>query len=177
MAFINILIAAWEGLKCFVALFSGTVKPRKLKLDTHMDIGWMYRVYQNQAATSYLSLISLFFFLSSFQKLKTFSTLISGTARPRKFKLGTLVNNGWVYHAYQNQAAATYLSLYFFIFLSLQLPNINIFCHRSGHGAVVSVLSLQSWGRWFDPLLLQSFGWDFKPRSRLHDLVVSGTLN
>ena len=29
----------------------------------------------------------------------------------------------------QNQAAATYLSLYFFIFLSLQLPNINIFRH------------------------------------------------
>ena len=23
----------------------------------------------------------------------------------------------------------------------------------------------------------ESFGWDFKPRFRLHDLVVSGTLN
>ena len=31
-------------------------------------------------------------------------------------------------------------------------------------------------GRRFDPPLLQSFGWDFKPKSRLHDLVVSGAL-
>ena len=29
---------------------------------------------------------------------------------------------------------------------------------RSGHGAVVSVLVLQSWSHWFNPLLLQSFG-------------------
>ena len=48
-----------QTLKIFVALFSGTVRPIKLKLDTHMDIGWIYRVYRNQAATSYLSLISL----------------------------------------------------------------------------------------------------------------------
>ena len=29
---------------------------------------------------------------------------------------------------------------------------------------------------WFT-YYVQSFGWNFKPRSRLHDLVVSGTLN
>ena len=29
---------------------------------------------------------------------------------------------------------------------------------RSGHSAVVSMLVLQAWGRWFDPPLLQSFG-------------------
>ena len=28
-----------------------------------------------------------------------------------------------------------------------------------------------------EDLKFTSFGWDFKPRSRLHDLVVSGTLN
>ena len=67
----------------FVALFSGTVRPIKLKLDTHMAIGWMYRVYCSQAATSYLSLISLFFFLSNVQKLKVFVTLSSGTVRQR----------------------------------------------------------------------------------------------
>ena len=107
--------------KIFVALFSGTVGPIKVKLDTHVDIGWMYRVNRNQAATSYLSLISLFFFLSSVQKLKIFVTLFSGTVKSRKFKLGTLVDNGWMYCVYQKQAAVTYLSLYFFIFLSLQL--------------------------------------------------------
>ena len=49
--------------------------------------------------------------------------------------------------------------------------------YRSGRCAVASMLTLQSKGRWFDPPLIQSFGWDYKPRSRLHDLVVSGTLN
>ena len=85
----------------------------KFKLDTHMDNGWMYRVYCSQAATSYLSLISSFFFPSSVQKLKIFVTRFSGTVRPRKFKLGTLVDSGWMYSVYQNQAAAPYLSLYF----------------------------------------------------------------
>ena len=100
------------------------MRPVKLKLDTHLDNGWMYRVYCR--CIVYLSLISLFFFLSNVQKLKNFVTVFSGTVRPRKFKLGTLVDNGWMYHVYQNQAAA-YLSLYFFIFLSLQLSNIYIF--------------------------------------------------
>ena len=122
-------LSNFQTLKIFVALFSGTVRPIKLKLNIHVEIGWMYCVYHNQAATFYLSLISLFFFLSNVQKLKIFITLFSGTVRPRNFKLGTLVDNGWMYHVYQNQAAAAYLSLYFFIFLSLQLSNINIFLH------------------------------------------------
>ena len=74
-----------------------------------------------------LLIIPLFFFLYNVQKVKIFVTFFTGTVRPRKFKLGTLVNNGWIYRVYQNQAAAAYLSLYFFIFLSLQLSNINIF--------------------------------------------------
>ena len=106
-------LSNFQTLKIFVALFSGTVRPIKLKLYTHTEIGWMYGVYHNQAATSYLSLISLFFFLSNVKKLKIFVTLFSGSMRPRKFKLGTLVDNGWVYCVYQNQAAAPYLSLYF----------------------------------------------------------------
>ena len=122
-------LSNFQTLKFFIALFSGTVRPIKLKLDTHMDIVWMYHVYYNQAATFYLSLISLFFFLSNVQKIKIFVTLFSGTVRPRKFKLGTLVDNDWMYRLYQNQAATTYLSLSFFIFLSLQLSNINIFRH------------------------------------------------
>ena len=47
---------------------------------------------------------------------------------------------------------------------------------RRGRGAMVSLLVLQSWGRWFDPPLLLSFGRDFHPRSRLHDIVVSGLI-
>ena len=114
-----------NSIKNFVALFSETVRPIKLTLDTLVDNGWMYHVYRNQTAASYLS---LFYFVSSVQKFKIFVTLFSGTVRPKMFKLGTLVDNGWLYHVYQNQAAAC-LSLYFFIFLSLQLSNIYNFCH------------------------------------------------
>ena len=70
--------------------------------------------------------ISSIFFLSNFQTLKCFVTLFAGTVRPRRVKLGTRVDSGQMYHVYRNQAAATYLSLYFFIFLSLQFSNIKI---------------------------------------------------
>ena len=62
-------------------------------------------------------------------KIELFVTLFSGTVRPKKFKFGTVVDNGWMYRVYQNQAAVAYLSLYFFIFLSLQLSNIYNFRH------------------------------------------------
>ena len=67
-----------------------------------------------------------FFFLFSFQALKFFVTLFSGTVRPtlyftRYLKLVTHMNSGWLYRVYWNQAAAAYKSLYFFIFHSLQL--------------------------------------------------------
>ena len=168
-------------MKIFITLFSGTVRSTKLKLSTQVDNGWMYRVYQNQAAVSYLSLYS-FFFLSNFQTLKCFVTLFSGTLRPTKLKLGTvggcivctgirlllLINpfissffflsnfqtlnflshfsqeqrpkkcfwythhmyNMLMYCVYQNlAAAAAYLCLYFFIFLSVQFLNIKFFRH------------------------------------------------
>ena len=38
--------------------------------------------------------------------------------RPRRLKLGTRVDSGQMYRAYWNQAAAAYLSLYSFFFLS-----------------------------------------------------------
>ena len=102
------------------------MRPRSLKLGTHMDNGWLYCVYQNQAAAAYSSLYS-FFFLSNFQTLKTFVTLFSGTMRLRRLKLGIHVDSGRMYCVYQNQAAAADSSLYFFIFLSLQFSNITIF--------------------------------------------------
>ena len=49
--FVNFFLA-----KNFVAFFSATVRPTKLKFGTHVDNGWMYRVYQNQVAGTYLSL-------------------------------------------------------------------------------------------------------------------------
>ena len=89
----------------------------------------MYHVYRNQAAAA--AYLSLYFILLSlqFSTLKFFVTLFSGTVRPRRLKLSTHVDSGQMYCVYQNQAAAAYLSLYFFIFLPLQFSNIEIFCH------------------------------------------------
>ena len=157
-------LSNFQTLKFFVTLFSGTVRPRRLKLGTHMDSRQMYRLYWNQAAAAYLSLYFSFFYLSNFQTLKIFITLFSGTVKPRRLKLGIHVDNGqmfrvyqnqaasaysslyWtvkprrlkldihvdsgqMYRVYQNQAASAYSSLYFFIFLSLQFSNIEIFRH------------------------------------------------
>ena len=80
-----IFLSNFQTLKLFVTLFSGTVRPRRLKLGIHMDSC----VYWNQAAATYSSFISSFFFLSNFQTLKCFITLFSGTVRPRRLKLGT----------------------------------------------------------------------------------------
>ena len=63
-----------------------------------------------------------------YQTLKIFITFFLGTVRSSRVKLGTHVLGGQMYRAYQNQVAA-YLSLYFFICLSLQFSNIKIFCH------------------------------------------------
>ena len=38
-------ISNFQMLKFFVTLFSGTVRPRRLKHYTHEDNRWMYRVY------------------------------------------------------------------------------------------------------------------------------------
>ena len=54
-------------LKVFVTLFSGTMRPRRLKLGTHVDSGQMYRVYHNPAAAADVSLYFSFFFLSNFR--------------------------------------------------------------------------------------------------------------
>ena len=108
----------FHTLKFFVTLFSRTVRPRRLKLGTYVDNGQMYRVYRNPAAAAYSSLYFFIFFLSNFQTLKIFVTLLSGTVRPRRLKLGTHVDSGWMYSVYQNQAAAAYSSLYILFFLS-----------------------------------------------------------
>ena len=40
-------LSNFQTLKLFVSLFSGTVRPRTLKLGTHVDSGQMYCVYRN----------------------------------------------------------------------------------------------------------------------------------
>ena len=121
----------FQTLKFLVTLFSGTVRLRRLKLRTHVDSGQMCHVYQNQAAAAYLSLYFFIFLSLQFSTIKIFITFFSGTVRPRRLKLGSHIDSEQMYCVYRNQAAAaaTYSSLYFFIFLSLQFSNIKIFHH------------------------------------------------
>ena len=113
----------------FVTLFSGTVRRRRLKIGTHVDSRQMYHVHKNRAAAAYSSLYFFLFLSLQFSTLKFFITLFSETARPRRLKLGTPIDNGQMYLVDWNLAAASYSSLYFFIFLSLQFTNIKVFCH------------------------------------------------
>ena len=98
--FFIFLSLQFSNIKIFVILFSGTVRPRRLKLGTHVDSGQMYRVYRNQAAALIRPFISSFFFLSNFQTFKIFVTLFSGTVRPRRLKLGTHVDSGQMYRVF-----------------------------------------------------------------------------
>ena len=107
------------------------MRPRRLKLGTHVDNGWMYHVYQNHAAALIGPFIFLFSFLSNFQTLKFFVTLFTGTARPR---IHTLMDSRQMYCVYRNKAAAAHSSLYFsFFFLSnfqtlTELPESACYC-------------------------------------------------
>ena len=126
-SFISSFFFQFSTLKIFITLFSGTWRPRRLKIGTRLDSGQMYHVYQNQAAASYSSLYFFIFLSLQFSTLKFFITLFSGTVRPRRLKLGTLIDSAQMYHVYQNQAAAAYWSPYFFIFLSLQFSTLKFF--------------------------------------------------
>ena len=60
--FFIFLSLQFSNIKNFVALPSGIVSPRKLKLGTHMNKGWKYHVYHNQAAAAGYSFLFSFFF-------------------------------------------------------------------------------------------------------------------
>ena len=123
-------LSHFQTLKFFITLFSGTVRSRRMTLVTHMENGWMYHVYRNRAAALICPFIFFIFLsLEISKKLKNFVTLFSGTVRPRRLKLGTPVDSGQMSRVYRNHAAAVYSSLYFFIFLSLPISNIEIFHH------------------------------------------------
>ena len=111
-------LSKFQTLHFFVTLFSGTVRPRRLKHSTPVDNRQMYRVYRKQTAAAYWSFNFSFFFLSNFQTLFFFVTLFSGTVRPRRLKLYTHVDNGRMYRVYRNHAAVLicpFISSFFFL--------------------------------------------------------------
>ena len=122
-------LSNFQTLNFFVTLFSGTVRPRGLKLGTHVDSGQMCHVYRNQAAAAYSSLYFFIFLSLQFSNINFFVPLFSGTVRPRRLKLGTHMDSGQMYRVYRNQAVAAYSFIYFYIFLSLQFSNIKFFRH------------------------------------------------
>ena len=148
--FIHFSFSQFSTLKYLVTLFSGTMRPRRLKLGILVDSGQMYHVYQNQAPAAYWS-PNFFIFLSlQFSTLKVFVTLFSGTMRPRRLKLGTHMDSGQMYHVYQNQAAAAYSSLNFFIFLSLQISTLKFLVTLFSGTVRPRRLILGTHGQWAD---------------------------
>ena len=107
-----------QTLNIFVTFFSGPVRPRRLKLVTHVNNGWMYRVYRDHAAALFHPFNPSFFFLSNFQALKHFVTLFSGTVRPSRLKLGTHMDIGQMFRVYWDQTVALILPFLSFFFLS-----------------------------------------------------------
>ena len=65
-------LSNYQTLKFFVTLFPETVRPRRLKLGTHMSNGQVYHVYQNQAAPAYSSLYFFIFLSRQFSNVKIF---------------------------------------------------------------------------------------------------------
>ena len=125
--FLYFLSLRFSNIRIFLSLLSGTVRSRRLKLGTHVDSGWLYGVYQNQAAAAYLF---LYFFFLQYSNIKVFITLFSGTVRPRKLKLGAHMDSGWMYHVNQNQAAAAaYLFFVFSFFFLSNFQTLKCFSH------------------------------------------------
>ena len=115
----------FQTLEFFVTLFSGTMRPRRLKLGYHLDSGQMYHVYQNQAAALIQSFISSFFFISNFQHWNFsshFSQELPGLEDWNLVHTWT-VGRGIMYTGIR----LLFHPFYFFIFLSLQFSTLKFF--------------------------------------------------
>ena len=88
----------------------------------------MYLVYQNQAVPAYSSLYFFIFLSLQFSNVKCFCHTFLRNYEPYKVESRYTCAQCLMYLVYWNQTiSAAYSSLYFFIFLSLQFSNINIF--------------------------------------------------
>ena len=121
-------------------LFSGTVRPRRLKLGTHMDNGQMYCVYQNQTASKYSSLYFFFFSLSPIFKHWKFSSHFSQELWGLE---GWNLVHTWTVDrciVYWNQAAALIRPFIFHFSFSPIFKHVNFSSHVSQE-----LLGLEGW--------------------------------
>ena len=121
-------LSNFQTIKIFVSLFSGTERPRRLKLGTHMNSGWMYCIYQKVPGCYWLFVPLFLHFSFKFSSIKDFRHTFLRNCEAYKVETW-YTHEQWMYCVYWNQAVASYSSLYFFIFLSLQFSNNKIFRH------------------------------------------------
>ena len=98
-------LSNFQTLKFFVTLFSGTVRPRRLKLYTHGQWADVSCIPESGYCCLFIPLFFIFLSLQ-FSNITIFVTLFSRTMRPRRLKLGTYVDSGQMYRAYRSQATA-----------------------------------------------------------------------
>ena len=111
-------LSNFQTLKFFITLSSGTVRPRRLKLGTHVDNGQMYRIYWNQAAAAYSSLYFYSLLSSDFQTLKIFVALFLET---EAYKVDTWYSCGqWVDVSCVPQSGCCFLFVPFFFVTNFQ---------------------------------------------------------
>ena len=102
-----------------VTLWDENFRRTFLRNCAHLDSGWMYRVYRNQAAVAYSSLF-LFFLSLQFSKIKNFRYPFLRECETYKvetwYSLGTHVTNGWVYRVTRIRFLLHIRPFIFFIF-------------------------------------------------------------
>ena len=110
-------LSNFQTLKFLVTLFSGTVRPRRLKLGTNMDSGLMYHLYRNQASATYSSHYFFIFLSLQLSKIKIFVTFFSGTVRSRRLKLGQrwIVGRCITYTGIRLLLICPFISSFFFL--------------------------------------------------------------
>ena len=87
----------FSNIKIFFSLFSGTMRPRRLKRGTYVDSGEMYRVYRNQAASAYSSLYFFIFLSLQFRNIKIFRHTFLRNCVALKIDTSTHVDRGQMY--------------------------------------------------------------------------------
>ena len=117
-----------QTLKCFVTLLSGTVRPIRLKLGNTCTVS-RFIVYTGiRLLLLICPFISSFFFLSSFQTLKFFVPLFSGTVWPRRLKLDTHVDNRQMCIP-ESGCCCLFVTLFLHFSFSPILKHLDFFCH------------------------------------------------
>ena len=107
-------LSNFHTLNLFITLFSRTVRPRRLKLGTHLDMWADVLCIPESGCCCLLVPLFLYFLSLQFSNIENFRTLLSGTVRPRKVE--TWYTGGqWVdvWHIPESGCCCLFVSLFF----------------------------------------------------------------